>query len=506
MKNIISNPLPLNFVEYIKKAGVLQPIIENKNLIKIDKSSVFLYLATEHENCLGFVMSKLMVSVAGIRGIVGETFTPDVIVRYVSAYSRLLKGGPVVVGRDTRPSGRAISDLVCSVLNMCGRNAIDINIATTPTVAMAIEYYGAAGGIAITASHNPSEWNALKFMDEKTLFLNEHQGEKLHYLLTENRFLFAPHDGIGSYIFDENGQSKKYHIRRVLDIPYINKSDIRKRAFKVAIDCVNGAGSVILPELLLDLGCSVTKINSEPNGIFPHGAEPLPENLTGICDLIKSGNFDIGMVVDPDSDRLALIDENGVPMGEEYTLAMAVDLVLSKKSSDIAINVSSSLATEEVAARYGAKTYRTKVGEINVSTIMLEKELVIGGEGNGGIILPEIHPGRDALVGAALILQYMTEKDRFISDIKKDLPPYVIVKDKVSVEGINFDAKINQITKNVPESELDLTDGVKINGSGFWVQLRKSNTEPIVRIFAESATEDEALSLVKKYKEMIIGS
>lgn len=447
-------------------------------------------------------MSGLMVSVAGIRGIVGESFTPGVIVRYVSAYSRLLKEGPIVVGRDTRQSGEAVSNLVSSVLNMCGRDTIDIGIATTPTVAMAIELFEAAGGIAITASHNPSEWNALKFMDEKTLFLNEEQGEKLHYILTEERFLYETFDRMGKLILDDN-EAKKYHIKRILDIPYIDKSGIRKRGFKVALDCVNGAGSVILPELLHDLGCSVTKINCEPNGIFPHGAEPLPENLTEICGIIKSGNFDIGMVVDPDSDRLALIDENGDPLGEEYTLAMAVDLILSKKQSDIAVNVSTSRATEDVASRYGAKTYRTKVGEINVSSVMIEKELVIGGEGNGGVILPEIHPGRDALIGAVLILQYLTDKDMFVSDIRKELPSYHIVKDKVSVAGINFEDKAQNIISSTSQEDLDLTDGIKINGADFWVQLRKSNTEPIVRIFAEAKTIAKASELVKKYREMI---
>ncbi|MBU4486509.1 MAG: phosphoglucosamine mutase [Candidatus Delongbacteria bacterium] len=448
-------------------------------------------------------MSKLMISVAGIRGIVGDSLTPDVIVRYVSAYSRLMNKGTIVVGRDSRLSGKAISNLICSILNMCGRDVIDIDIATTPTVAMAIQLYEAAGGIAITASHNPVEWNALKFMDDKTLFLNEMQGEQLHYLLTENRFIYETYDKIGSTKL-EIDESRKYHIQKILDIPYINKSDIRKRAFKVAIDCVNGAGSVILPVLLQDLGCSVTKINCEPNGIFPHGAEPLPENLGEICSIMEKGNFDIGMVVDPDSDRLALISENGDPLGEEYTLAMAVDLILSKKISDIAINVSTSRATEDIARKYGCNTFRTKVGEINVSTVMLEKGLTIGGEGNGGVILPEIHPGRDALIGAAIILQYLTEKEKFVSEIFAELPAYQIVKDKVSVEGINFDAKANIIIENTEKESIDLTDGIKINGIEDWVQLRKSNTEPIVRIFAEAKTREAALNLVKKYKDMIL--
>lgn len=448
-------------------------------------------------------MSKLMVSVAGIRGVVGDSLVPDVLVRYVSSFSKLLGKGPVVVGRDSRPSGKAISNLVCSILNLCGRDVVDIDIATTPTVAMAIEMYKAAGGIAITASHNPSEWNALKFMDERTLFLSEEQGEKLHYILTENRFKYEQFDKLGSTKYEKE-EAKKYHIKKILDIPYINKSLIRKRKLKVVLDCVNGAGGVILPELLHDLGCVVTKINCEPSGIFPHGAEPLPENLGEICSVIKKGNYDIGMVVDPDSDRLALISENGVPLGEEYTLAMVVDLILSKKKSDIAVNVSTSMATEDTAKKYGCKTYRTKVGEINVSSVMVEKGLIIGGEGNGGVIMPEVHPGRDALVGAALILQYLTEKNKFVSEIFEDLPSYHIVKDKISVEGINFDARAKIIIEKTPKQNLDLTDGIKINGENDWVQLRKSNTEPIVRIFAEAKTKTAAQNLVKKYKEMIL--
>jgi phosphomannomutase len=448
-------------------------------------------------------MSKLMVSVAGIRGIVGDSLVPEVVVRYVSSFSRLLGKGTIVVGRDSRPSGKAISNLVCSILNLCGRDVVDIDIATTPTVAMAVELYKAAGGIAITASHNPSEWNALKFMDEKTLFLNESQGEKLHYILTENRFIYEKYDKLGSTRYEKE-EARKYHIKKILDIPYINKTNIRKRKFKVAIDCVNGAGGVILPELLRDLGCTVTKLNCEPTGIFPHGAEPLPENLGEICSVIKKGNIDIGMVVDPDSDRLALISENGIPLGEEYTLAMAVDLILSKKRSDIAINVSTSKATEDTAKKYGCKTFRTKVGEINVSSVMIEKGLLIGGEGNGGVIMPEVHPGRDALVGAALILQYLTEKNKFVSEIFEDLPSYHIVKDKISVEGINFDERAKIIIDKTPKENLDLTDGIKINGENDWVQLRKSNTEPIVRIFAEAKTKTAAHNLVKKYKEMIL--
>ncbi|MBN2789815.1 MAG: phosphoglucosamine mutase, partial [Candidatus Delongbacteria bacterium] len=300
-------------------------------------------------------------------------------------------------------------------------------------------------------------------------------------------------------------EARKYHIQQVLDIPYINKSGIRKRNFKVAIDCVNGAGSVILADLLIDLGCSVAKINCTPNGIFPHGAEPLPENLTEICEFIKEGNFDIGMVVDPDSDRLALISDAGVPLGEEYTLAMVADLLLDKINTDIVVNISTSRVIEDIAKKNYKKIFRTKVGEINVSTEMIKRGCLIGGEGNGGVILPQIHPGRDALVGAGLILQYLFEKDSFVTNIFNDLPQYMIVKDKVSVENIDFDAKMQIILDGEDPENIDDIDGIKINHEEYWVQLRKSNTEPIVRIFAEAKTKEKAEEIVKIYKDKLIG-
>ena len=353
-------------------------------------------------------------------------------------------------------------------------------------------------GIAITASHNPLQWNALKFFGADTLFLNEEQGAKLQGFL-DNADEFVSFDKVGNTIFKDQ-EVNRYHIKKVLDLPYLNKSAIRKRNFRVLLDCVNGAGGVILPDLLTDLGCSVTKINCEPTGLFAHGAEPLPENLVDTCEIIKNGKFDLGMVVDPDSDRLALISEEGKPLGEEYTLAMVIDLILSKEKSDDAVNVSTTKAIEDIAARYGAKVYRTKVGEINVSQKMLSAGCIIGGEGNGGVILPSIHPGRDAVIGAALILQYLLEKDQTISAIQADLPQYTIIKDKMSVAGINYEASLANILRDVDPAAVDQTDGLKINFANSWIQLRKSNTEPIVRLFAEAATAEEAKAIIANYK------
>lgn len=444
-------------------------------------------------------MSKLMVSVAGIRGIVGDSLTPDVIVDYTKAFHKFSGEGPIVLGRDTRPSGKQIVELVASVLNFCGRDVIDVGIATTPSVALGVEFYKAAGGICITASHNPSEWNALKFFGPNTLFLDVEQGEKLQECLRDDTNPFVSFEKIGK-TEKKQEELSQYHIQKVLDISFLDRSAIRKKNFKVVIDCVNGAGSEILPQMLHNLGCTVTKLNCTPNGIFPHGAEPLPENLTEICEKIKEGNFDLGMVVDPDADRLALVSDAGIPLGEEYTLAMVADLVLSKYKSDLVANVSTTRALDDIAEKYGSKVYRTKVGEINVSKKMLECNCLIGGEGNGGIIMPTVHPGRDSLVGAALILQYLLEKDDFITNIFQDLPQYVILKDKTGVDGVDVDSTIKAILESEKDAKVDETDGVKLIYQNSWVQLRKSNTEPIVRIFAEAPTIEEAQALLDKFK------
>lgn len=450
-------------------------------------------------------MSKLMVSVAGIRGIIGEALTPDVLVNYLSAYSEFLGSkGTIIVGRDSRPSGEQITNIVCGVLNMCGHDVIELGIVSTPTVEMGIKYYNAIGGIAITASHNPTEWNALKLFNSDSLFLDNEQGKLLQDILEKkDRTPYCTHDKIGKLTI-EHELISNYHIKKVLDIPYIDKSAIRKRNFKVAVDCINGAGSNILPEILADLGCSITKINCTPNGIFSHGAEPIPENLTEISEVIANGNFDLGMVVDPDADRLALISEEGIPLGEEYTLAMITDFILSKVKSSVCVNVSTSRAIEDIAQKHGVEVFKTKVGEVNVAKKMIEQNSVIGGEGNGGVILPEVHPGRDSIVGAALILQYMVEKDLYISKLKNDLPQYFIIKDKINVADLNYDKAIKKILKQEKDSNIDKTDGIKIDQEDFWVQFRKSNTEPIVRIFVEAKTQEKALEVMEMYKERFL--
>jgi len=461
-------------------------------------------------------MSELMVSVAGIRGIIGDSFTPDIIVKYVTAFAKYCKEGTIIVGRDTRPSGKQVSDLVCSTLNMCGIDVVDVGIATTPTIEMGVIYHKAAGGIAITASHNPINWNALKFFGSDTLFLDEDQGKELQTILkdindkekqNEISDYYVEHDKLGITALDSDDCIKNFHIKKVLDIPYINKSAIRKKEFKVVLDCVNGAGSAIMPDLLVALGCTVSKLSCNFSGIFTHGAEPLPENLTEISEFMKKGNYDIGMVVDPDSDRLALVSDAGIPLGEEYTLAMVTDLIMSKAKTNTAVNVSTSMVIDEVAARYNAEVYRTKVGEVNVSKRMIRENCIIGGEGNGGIILPEVHPGRDAIVGAALILQYMLEKDDFVSNIFADLPSFYIIKDKISIDGLDYDKLVNDIIskEKLNNAVVDEIDGVKLifdsgEGKKYWIQMRKSNTEPIARIFVEATNKEIAKSVLDDFK------
>ncbi|MBN1968395.1 MAG: phosphoglucosamine mutase [Candidatus Delongbacteria bacterium] len=447
-------------------------------------------------------MSSLMVSVSGIRGIVGDSLTPDIIVKYVSAFAKYIGKGKVVVGRDTRPSGEAIINLVCSTLALSGLDVVNIGIATTPTIEMAVKLYEGAGGIAITASHNPSEWNALKFFGADTLFLDEIEGAKLNTIFEAGDFQYVTFEKIGKIEYNHD-DAKKFHLRNVIDLPYIDKSAIRKRNFKVVVDCVNGAGYEIIPEILEDLGCSVTKLFCEPSGIFPHGAEPLPENLTEICEVIKNGNYDLGMVVDPDSDRLALVSDGGIPLGEEYTLAMVTDLILSKVKTDVCVNISTSRAVDDIVKRYGQKIFKAKVGEVNVSKKMIREKCIIGGEGNGGVILPEIHPGRDAVVGAALILQYLLEKERFITDIHADLPQYYILKEKVKIDGIDYSSLINKLVDGVDKESINDIDGIRIDKEDHWIQIRKSNTEPIARIFVEAETKEKAREIYENYKKKL---
>lgn len=440
----------------------------------------------------------LMISVSGIRGIFGSHLNPENLVTFTAAYGTWLKGGTVVVGRDSRVTGQICEDIVCATLQSVGCDVVKVGIAPTPTVAMGVLKHNAAGGIILTASHNPEQWNALKLLNNKSEFLDADQGSEVLKIAEKEEFSYKMYDQIGSVI--EDNDAVKSHIDAVLALPYIDVELIKKRAFKVVVDAVNGAGSHALPELLENLGCSVERLHCTPNGIFPHNPEPLPAHLTEICDFIKDNDVDLGVVTDPDGDRLALVEENGRLFGEEYTQVAAFDLMLSKKPGDTATNLSSSRAADDITAKFGKKCHRSAVGEINVVKVMQEKGAVISGEGNGGVINPDLHPGRDALVGTAMILQLLAERQTSASKYRDTLPEYEMSKQKIELNKLGMDA--DDLLKKVAEQFSSLNpntvDGVKIDFDNGWVHFRKSNTEPIVRVYSEAVTSDEAEKLAQE--------
>ena len=445
----------------------------------------------------------LMISVSGIRGIFGSHLTPQNLVSFTSAYGTWLKGGTVVVGRDSRVTGQICEDIVCATLQSVGCDVIKIGIAPTPTVAMSVLEHNASGGIILTASHNPAQWNALKLLNSKSEFLDSKQGSDVLKIAESDQFDYKPYDQIGSITVDDN--AIKNHIEKVLELPYIDTELIKKRKFSVIVDAVNGAGSHALPELLEELGCTVERMHCTPNGIFPHNPEPLPAHLTEICDYIKKNPVDLGIVTDPDGDRLAIVDENGELFGEEYTQVAAFDLMLSKKPGDTATNLSSSRAADDISKKYGKVCHRAAVGEINVVKVMQEKGAVISGEGNGGVINPDLHPGRDALVGTAMILQLLAEREVSASDYRATLPHYEMSKQKIELDKLGLDADdvLKKVTEHYADQKPNTTDGVKIDFDEGWVHFRKSNTEPIVRVYSESSTAKKAEQLAERVLQVI---
>lgn len=446
-------------------------------------------------------MSRLMISISGIRGIIGETLTPEAVVKFAAAYGTYAGPGRVIIGRDSRISGPMMHNAVVAGLQAVGCTPVDVGICPTPTVELATRRHGESGGIIITASHNPIQWNALKLLNKDGLFLNAEQGNRVIEIANSEKFKYVPYNELGKYETFEH--AVREHQEAVLDLPYIDVKSLQKRRFKVVIDGVNGAGSICLPEFLEKLGCEVVAINCTPNGIFPHTPEPVPENLTQLCESVKKNNADIGFAVDPDADRLAIVSEKGIPLGEEYTLALAIKFLLGKKRGPVVINASTSLASEDVARELGMEVVRTKVGEIHVTQKLLEINAVIGGEGNGGIILPDVHPGRDAVVGIALTLQALLESGQTISRLKSSLPQYEIVKLKLELGDSDPKMILNKLIERHSQEKIDQIDGVKFLGNRTWVQVRASNTEPIVRIMAEAPTAQDAQALGEKYLQEI---
>ncbi|MHB2149381.1 phosphoglucosamine mutase [Calditrichota bacterium LG25] len=446
-------------------------------------------------------MSRLMVSISGLRGEIGSTLTPEVIVRYTQAFAKYVNGGKVVLGRDSRVSGPFIAELVRGTLVASGCQVIDIDIVPTPTVQLEIEHHQAAGGIAITASHNPIQWNGLKFMGADGRFLPPAAAEQVYRLADQNKKQLQTWDKLGNVVFDDRAIER--HIKKVLSISFIDVEAIKKRRFKVAVDTVNGAGGRIIPQLLEALGCQVIAINQEANGRFAHTPEPLPENLVQLCEAVRENQADLGFAVDPDVDRCAIVDNEGNPIGEEYTLAIAANLVFSKQLGRMVVNMSTSRASEDIARYYNGMFVRSKVGEINVAEKMKEIDALIGGEGNGGVILPEVHLGRDAPVAVALTLQALLEHGGTMKELKASLPQYEMVKKKVSIEGLNPDEIIERLIEKYKDQEINTLDGLKIDFDDCWVHLRKSNTEPIMRVIAEAPTLKEAEELADRFMKEI---
>lgn len=444
----------------------------------------------------------LIKSISGIRGTIGgrtgEGLSPLDVVKFTSAYAAFIKSAKnsvsntIVVGRDARISGEMVNKLVTGTLLGMGMDVTDIGLATTPTTELAVTTEQAAGGIILTASHNPKQWNALKLLNEKGEFLNAKEGEWILKLAEAEDFTFAEVDNIGKLVI-KNDYTQK-HVESVLALDLVDTEAIRAADFRVAIDCVNSVGGIAIPVLLEALGVkTVEKLYCEPNGQFPHNPEPLPEHLTEISNLMKSGKFDVGFVVDPDVDRLAIICENGSMFGEEYTLVSVADYILKHTPGNTVSNLSSTRALRDVARKYNCDYNAAAVGEVNVVAKMKETNAVIGGEGNGGVIYPASHYGRDALVGIALFLTHVAKEKKTVSELRKTYPSYFMSKNKIELTPkIDVDGVLAVIKGSYKQYEVNDIDGVKIDFPQGWVHLRKSNTEPIIRIYSEAETSEQA--------------
>lgn len=449
----------------------------------------------------------LIKSISGIRGTIGGApgngLTPVDAVKFASAYGTWLKSKSsseklkVVIGRDARISGKMISDLVCSTLCGLGIDVIDLGLSTTPTVEIAVPMEKANGGIILTASHNPKQWNALKLLNEKGEFISGSDGEKLLEIAEKEDFSFAEVDNLGSYSIDDSYLQK--HVESILALPLVNKQAIQDANFKVVVDAVNSTGGIFIPALLRALGVNqIVELYCDPTGHFPHNPEPLPEHLAELSHTVVSNKADLGISIDPDVDRLALVCEDGTMFGEEYTLVAVGDYVLSKTPGNTVSNMSSTRALRDVTEKHGQNYSASAVGEVNVVVKMKETNAVIGGEGNGGIIYPESHYGRDALVGIALFLSHLAEKKLTVSELRDSYPKYIISKNKIELTpSIDVDAILDRMISEYKNQEIDTTDGVKIYFDKEWVHLRKSNTEPIIRIYSESQNKEKAEELAQ---------
>lgn len=451
----------------------------------------------------------LIKSISGIRGTIGghtgDTLNPLDIVKFTTAYATFIGGKKIVVGRDGRISGPMVRDVVCGTLVGMGYEVIDIGLATTPTTELAVRWHKADGGIIITASHNPTQWNALKLLNSEGEFLTAADGAEVLAIAEKEDFDYAPVEKLGRVIKDDT--MNQQHIQSVLDLRLVDVEAIKARKFRVCADTINSVGGIILPDLFKALGVDFEILNGECTGQFAHNPEPLEKNLQGIMDKMRQGGFDLGIVVDPDVDRLAFICEDGKMFGEEYTLVSVADYVLSHDKGNTVSNLSSTRALRDVTEKHGGKYTAAAVGEVNVTTKMKEVGAVIGGEGNGGVIYPESHYGRDALVGIGLFLSSLAQKGMKASELRKTFPDYQIAKNRIDLTPeTDVDAilvKVKEMFAADSEATVNGIDGVKIDFPTKWVHLRKSNTEPIIRVYSEAQTMDEADALGKRLMQVV---
>lgn len=448
--------------------------------------------------------SSLMISVAGIRGIVGDSLTPTVLVRYANAFARHLPPGAIVIGRDSRKSGPMVRDAVTAALQASGRDVVDLGLATTPTTQLAVEHLRAAGGVILTASHNPAPWNALKLLSPAGEFLGPEEGLRVRATYETGSEEWVTFDRLGSSRSEEH--ALEWHLERVLGLEMVDVAAIRARHLKVAVDGCASVGGIAVPRLLAELGAEAVEIDCVPNGEFTRELEPLPEHLGALRRAVVESKADFGVAVDPDADRAAFVDAEGVPLGEEYTVALGSAVVLERTPGPVVTNLSTSRIVDAICARYGVSLYRSPVGEAHVVAEMKRRKAVTGGEGNGGMIVPAAHLGRDALVAVALIAQALAGTGKSLRQLAAELPRYHMVKDKIARPDTSWESAAERLRKQFSGLDVDSADGLRFSGAEEWLHVRPSGTEPVVRVIAESPAEERTRALIDEARRALQAS